>query len=95
MCQPLPATCHLPAQVYIRAFAWEKAYDLARKHNTHLDTVLYYRQKHLAQLGNAPESIPKLQQLAQQLGAVDEEAVRAKIVAEKEREAERAGARAG
>ena len=79
----------------MRLFQWEKAYDLARKHNTHLDVVLYYRQKHLRQLGGAQETIPKLQQLAAQLGAVDEEAVRAKIAAEKEREAERGGARAG
>jgi len=27
----------------IRCFAWEQAYDIARTHATHLDTVLYHR----------------------------------------------------
>ena len=75
----------------IRLFQWEKAYEIARKHATHVDTVLYYRQKHLAQIGK-PESIDTLIELANQLGAIDEEAVRAKIEAEKTREKERGGA---
>ena len=75
----------------MRLFQWEKAYEIARKHATHVDTVLYYRQKHLAQIGK-PESIDTLIELANQLGAIDEEAVRAKIEAEKTREKERGGA---
>ena len=54
-------------------------------HQGTLDT--YYRQKHLAQIGK-PESIDTLIELANQLGAIDEEAVRAKIEAEKTREKE-------
>jgi len=73
-------------KLYIRVFQWEKAFDLARLQQTHLDTVLYYRQKHLALLGSNEETIPKLAQAAQQLRPLDEEAIRAKIKAEKERE---------
>ena len=72
-------------KLYIRVFQWEKAFDLARSQQTHVDTVLYYRQKHLAMLGSDQEPIPKLAQAAQQLGAINEQAVRAKIEKEKER----------
>ncbi len=69
----------------IRTHAWEQAYDLARAHKQHLDTVLYHRQLYLESVQRA-ENIPKLQQLAQELGAVDAEAIRAKKEQEKERE---------
>ena len=55
----------------IRAYKWEKAYDLARAHAAWLDVVLYHRRKFLQSTGRE-ENIPKLQNLAQQLGAVDE-----------------------
>ena len=55
----------------------------ARSQQAHIDTVLYYRQKHLAQLGGRAESIPKLAQAAQQLGPLNEANIRAKIDAEK------------
>ena len=74
----------------IRLFQWEKAYDLARQHQQHVDTVLMYRQKYLISRG-AEETIPKLATAAQQFGGLDEEAIRAKIDAEKAREAERGG----
>ena len=46
----------------IRSFAWEAAYDVARAHATHLDTVLYHRQKYLQETGRE-ETLPKLQAL--------------------------------
>jgi len=81
-------------KLFIRVFQWEKAFELARTQQQHIDTVLYYRQKHLAQLGNREETIPKLAQAAQQIGQLNEAAIRAKIDAEKARERERGGARA-
>ena len=74
----------------IRLYQWEKAYDLSRQHQQHVDTVLMYRQKYLISRG-AEETIPKLATAAQQFGQLDEEAIRAKIDAEKERERERGG----
>ena len=76
----------------IRLFLWEKAYELARTHRVHIDTVLYYRGKYLERHG-AQESLPKLAQAAAAM-EVHEETVRAKIDAEKEREKERGGAAA-
>ena len=77
----------------IRLHQWQQAFELARKHTQHIDTVLYYRQKYLAQVGR-PETIEKLHEAATQLGEINEEAVRAKIEAEKERERERGGGKA-
>jgi intraflagellar transport protein 80 len=74
----------------IRLYQWEKAYDLARQHQQHVDTVLLYRQKYLTSHG-AAETLPKLEQAAAQMGPPNEEAIRAKIDAEKERERERGG----
>ena len=77
----------------IRLYQWEKAYDLARQHQQHVDTVLLYRHKYLVSHG-AEESIPKLATAAQQLGPLNEEQIRAKIDGEKEREREHGGASA-
>jgi len=74
----------------IHNFLWEKAYDLARQHQAYLDVVLFHRTKYLTNI-NREETIPKLQQLAQELGTVDEEQMRQKIEAEKARERERGG----
>ena len=72
----------------IRLYQWEKAFDLARHHQQHVDTVLLYRHKHLVSHG-AEEPIAKLASAAQQMGQLNEEQIRAKIDAEKERERER------
>mmetsp|Transcript_14243 Transcript_14243/g.37686 ORF Transcript_14243/g.37686 Transcript_14243/m.37686 type:complete len:185 (-) Transcript_14243:358-912(-) len=80
-------------KLLIRVFQWEKAFELARSQQTHIDTILYYRQKYLAMLGNHEESIPKLAQASQQMGPLNEQTIRAKIEVEKERERERGGAR--
>jgi len=78
----------------IRLHQWLQAFELARKHTQHIDTVLYYRQKHLAQTGR-PETIEKLLEAARDVGEINEEAVRAKIEAEKERERQRGGGKGG
>lgn len=74
----------------IHSFAWDKAYDLARTHAAWLDVVLFHRQKFLRHV-NRQETLPKLLQLAEQLGVVNEESMRSKIDAEKQRERERGG----
>lgn len=56
--------------------------------------MLYYRQKYLAQTGR-PETIEKLLEAARDVGEINEEAVRAKIEAEKERERQRGGGKGG
>lgn len=83
-------------KLFIRVFQWEKAFELARSQQAHIDTVLFYRQKHLAMLNHRDqeETIQKLAQASQQIGPLNEVAIRAKIDAEKERERERGGARA-
>lgn len=81
-------------KLYIRVFRWEKAFDLARAQHQHIDTVLYYRAKHLARLGGGEEPIPKLAQAAEQVGPPNETAIRDKIEKEKERERERGVGRA-
>ena len=75
----------------VRLFQWEKAYELARTHQQHIDTVIFHRQKYLLANG-VEESIPKLATAAQQLGMLNEEQIRAKVDAEKARERERGGA---
>ena len=77
-------------KMYVRLFQWEKAYELARQHQQHLDTVLLLRQRFLQQQ-HIEETLPKLATAAQQLGALNEEAIQAKIQAEEAREAERGG----
>ena len=80
-------------KLFIRLFQWEKAFELARAQQTHMDTVLYYRQRHLSLLGCSDESIPKLAQAALQVGPLSESMIRAKIEAEREKERERGGVR--
>jgi len=77
-------------KMYIRLFQWERAYELARQHQQHIDTVLFFRQKFLQQQ-RIEEPLPKLATAAQQLGALNEEAIQQKIQAEEQREAERGG----
>ena len=65
----LPCSCNFWDQ-------WEKAYDLARQHQQHVDTVLLYRHKYLVSHG-AEETLPKLATAAQQLDQLNEEQIRA------------------
>ena len=57
----------------IRLHQWLQAFELARKHTQHIDTVLYYRQKCLALTGR-PETIEKLLEAARDVGEINEEA---------------------
>lgn len=76
-------------KMYMRLFHWEKAYELARTHQQHIDTVLLQRQRFLA-AQRLEETLPKLATAAQQFGALNEEQIEAKIQAEEAREGERA-----
>ena len=69
----------------IKLYRWERALDLAIANKTHVDTVIAYRQKFLAQY-NKEEDIEKFKQYARDI-QVDWETVKQKIRAEKDREA--------
>lgn len=70
----------------IRMHRWNDALDLALKHQTHVDTVLAYRARHLAQMKHV-ETNDHFKQWAAQLGdQVDWETVRKKIALEKDTE---------
>lgn len=73
----------------VRMHRWTEALDLALKHQTHVDTVLAYRQRHLEQMKHV-ETNPKFTHWMQQLGGVDWDIVKKKIAAEKEIEARNA-----
>jgi len=68
----------------IRLHRWSEALDLALKHQTHVDTVLAYRQQHLQQMKHV-ETNDQFKQWAQQV-AVDWETVKSKIAMEKDQE---------
>jgi len=80
-------------KLLIHVFQWERAFELARSQQIHMDTVVYYRQKYLAALGKE-ETLPTIAQAAQQIGPLNEQAIRAKIEAEKQREREQGSNRA-
>ena len=60
------------------------ALELATKHKTHADTVVYYRNKYLERAGRE-ETDPMFREVAQGL-EVDEEAVLLKVERERENE---------
>merc|ERR1712113_1025818 len=68
----------------IRLHRWGDALELAMKHQTHVDTVLAYRQRHLQQMKHE-ETNEQFKQCAQQV-EVDWDTVRKKIAMEKESE---------
>ena len=63
----------------------------AVQHKTHVDTVIYYRNIYLAQAGRE-ETNQRFLQYAQSV-QVDEEQILTKVEQEKEKEAQRPGAR--
>jgi intraflagellar transport protein 80 len=69
----------------IRLHRWVDALELALKHQSHVDTVLAYRAKHLAQMRHH-ETNEQFKQWAQQLAPVDWDVVKKKIALEKEQE---------
>mmetsp|Transcript_6247 Transcript_6247/g.15948 ORF Transcript_6247/g.15948 Transcript_6247/m.15948 type:complete len:765 (-) Transcript_6247:257-2551(-) len=74
----------------IRRHQWEIALDLAVKHQTHIDTVLYYRQEFL-KLAKRPETLPAFLAYAGKV-EIDEETIKKKIAADKDAEKNRPGA---
>mmetsp|Transcript_12370 Transcript_12370/g.35119 ORF Transcript_12370/g.35119 Transcript_12370/m.35119 type:complete len:759 (+) Transcript_12370:80-2356(+) len=74
----------------IRLHRWNDALELATKHQTHVDTVLAYRQQHLQQMKHV-ETNEQFKQWAQQL-EVDWETVKQKIALEKDEELRNANA---
>merc|ERR1712217_855525 len=71
-------------KLHIRLHRWHDALELALKHQTHVDTVLAYRARHLAQM-NHHETNDNFKQWAQQVD-VDWDIVKKKIAQEKEQE---------
>jgi len=71
-------------KMHIRLHRWNDALDLATKHQTHVDTVLAYRQQHLQQMKHV-ETNEQFKQWAQQL-EVDWDTVKKKIAMEKDTE---------
>jgi len=68
----------------IRLHRWTDALELALKHQTHVDTVLAYRQQHLQQMKHI-ETNDQFKQWAQQV-EVDWDTVKKKIAMEKDTE---------
>merc|ERR1719316_2565901 len=68
----------------IRTHRWSDALELALKHQTHVDTVLAYRARHLQQMKHV-ETNEQFKQWAQQV-EVDWDTVKKKIALEKDAE---------
>merc|ERR1712066_1005221 len=68
----------------IRLHRWNDALELALKHQTHVDTVLAYRQQHLQQMRHV-ETNETFKQWSQQV-EVDWDTVKKKIAMEKDTE---------
>ena len=68
----------------VSAHRWRRALELATKHKTHADTVVYYRNKYLERAGRE-ETDPMFREVAQGL-EVDEEAVLLKVERERKNE---------
>jgi intraflagellar transport protein 80 len=74
----------------IRLHRWQPALEMAVKYSTHIDTVLLYRREFLKVTKRA-ETLRAFLQYAGQV-AIDEQAIRLKIDADKEAERQRPGA---
>merc|ERR1712060_710462 len=77
----------------IRMHRWNDALELALKHQTHVDTVLAYRQQHLEQMKHV-ETNEQFKTWAQQV-EVDWETVKKKIAMEKDTELRNANGEQG
>lgn len=71
-------------RMWIQLFNWDRAFELAVKYKTHVDTVLMYRDKYLKRMG-MPETNPKFAQYAEGI-EIDAEKIAAKIQMEEENE---------
>ncbi|WIA18978.1 hypothetical protein OEZ85_003645 [Tetradesmus obliquus] len=72
-------------KLHVRLHNWQRALDLARKHQQHVDTVLVYRRRHLAAVGQK-EVLADFAALAQE--PIDEAAVKERIRQDKAKEAQ-------
>merc|ERR1712039_650431 len=75
-------------KMFIRLHRWNDALELALKHQTHVDTVLAYRDQHLKQMKHV-ETNEQFRQWAQTV-PVDWDDIKMKIKNEKEAEARNA-----
>lgn len=71
-------------KMYIRLHRWPDALELALKHQTHVDTVLAYRARHLQQMKHV-ETNEQFKQWSQQV-EVDWDTIQKKIAMEKDTE---------
>ncbi len=69
----------------IKLYRWERALDIAVNNKTHVDTVIAYRQRFLQQYSKE-EDIDKFKQYTRDI-QVDWNTIKAKIRADKDREA--------
>jgi intraflagellar transport protein 80 len=89
--QASPPLVYRALKLNVRLARWQRALDIAVQHQSHVDTVLWYRQRYLAGLGR-PETLDAFKRVAAQLGPLDANAIAAKKAAEKDRERARAAA---
>ena len=93
-----PPLVYRAVKLHIRAGRWSRALELAQQRRAHVDTVLSYRARHLAELGGAggaaPETLAAFREAAATLpsAAADWPAIKARKDAEKAKERERPGA---
>merc|ERR1712032_1401484 len=80
-------------KMFIRLHRWNDALELALKHQTHVDTVLAYRQQHLQQMKHV-ETNDQFEHWAQQM-EVDWDTVKKKIAMEKDTELRNANGEQG
>ena len=69
----------------IKLYRWERALDIALNNKTHVDTVIAYRARFLQQYSKE-EDIDKFKQYSRDI-QVDWNTIKAKIRADKDREA--------
>jgi len=72
-------------------YNWDRALELAVSHKTHVDTVIWRRNKHLT-VSQRPETNQRFLQFAEQV-TIEEDKIKAKIEAEEEKEKKRPGAK--
>ncbi|KAI8818239.1 WD40-repeat-containing domain protein [Fimicolochytrium jonesii] len=78
-------------KMWIALFDWERALELAVKYKTHVDTVLYFREKYLKAVRRR-ETNRKFVKYSQNV-QVNEEKIKAKMLMEEESERNRTSAR--
>lgn len=77
--------------MHMRLFNWERALQIAKERKTHLDTVLYERDKYLTSTGRT-ETVPEYIELSNSV-QIDSALIRDKVKQEHEKEAARPNAK--